>query len=203
MSQDKRAIGDNQHPIQEIIKKKLNIIYLDWHSQIWDWQLGGYRKETLNPLPSMLYTLRCIWKGDYRWMGGTWLDDPKANTQNITRDTKINFLSKCIASWCLCFSPLLSKRGVGWTYKNGCGQGDRSYVRFKWWTLTHYRDHTEWTGDQHQHSWKDKKFLFSKKWKDHDHEYVLHCSHGTWDKLVSEEEFENDLEHRAEEYYGE
>ena len=139
-------IGDNQHPIQEIIKKKLNIIYLDSHSQIWDWRLGGCRSEYFIPFYSWLNTLKCIWEDDYSWNGGTWIDDPESNTQNITKDTKLNFLSKCIASYRLCFKPLLSKYGIGWTYKKGCGQGDRSYVKFKWWTLSIYRSHTQWTG---------------------------------------------------------
>jgi len=199
----KDKYGFEQNPIQKIIKKKLNIIYLGFGASIWDWQLGGYRKETLNPLPSMLYTLKCIWKDNYSWNGGTWLEDPKANTQNITEDTKLNFLSKCIASWRLCFKPLLSKYGVGWSYKNGCGQGDNTHVRFKWWTLTHYRDHTEWTGDTHMHTWKDKKFLFSKKWKDYEHEYEIGDVYGCWEEQVSKEKYETSLEEKAGRFYNE
>ena len=92
------------------IKKKLNILRLDSHSQIWDWQLGGCRSEYYIPFSGWQDTFRCIWKDDYSWNGGTWIDDPESNTQNITEDTKLNFLSKCIESWYLCFKPLLSKR---------------------------------------------------------------------------------------------
>ena len=208
-------IGDNQHPIQEIIKKKLNIIYLDSHSQIWDWRLGGCRSEYFIPFYSWLNTLKCIWEDDYSWNGGTWIDDPESNTQNITKDTKLNFLSKCIASYRLCFKPLLSKYGIGWQYRNGCGQGDYTRCTFKWWTLSIYRSHTQWTGwndGTHKHGWKDKKFLFSKKWKDYDHEYEIGDTYGVVVNKVSEEEFEADLEklescletwNEEEEYYGE
>ena len=197
-------IGDNQHPIQEIIKKKLNIIYLDSHSQIWDWRLGGCRSEYDIPFRAWLYTLKCIWKDEYSWHGGTWINDPESNTQNVTKDTKLNFLSKCIASWRYCFSPLLSKYGIGWQYRNGCGQGDYTRCTFKWWTLSVYRDHTNWDGGgTHMHEWKDKKFLFSKKWKDYDHVYEIGDIYGVVANKVSEEEFDADLERRAEEYYGE
>ena len=187
----KEDIG-HPSPIQEIIKKKLNIIYLDNYSQIWDWQLGGYRTETLNPLPSMLYTLKCIWKDNYSWMGGTWIKDSKSNTQNITKDTKLNFLSKCYASWDEVFRDIFSKYGISWRYSNG--SGSHGYTTFKWWHLTYYRDHNEWYEDRYQHRWKDKKFLFSKKWKDYDHEYEIGDTYGVVVNKVSEEAFETSLE---------
>ena len=179
-----------QNPIQEIIKKKLNIIYLGGNAQLWTWREGA--KKTLNPIPAMLYTLKEIWSDGYVWHGGTWLNDPKENPNNITEDTKLNFLSKCYASWDEVFRDIFSKYRISWRYGNGHGRW--GYTRFKWLTLTYYRDHNEWYDNRYQHSWKDKKFLFSKKWKEYDHEYEIGDTYGVVVNKVSEEAFETSLE---------
>ena len=179
-----------QNPIQEIIKKKLNIIYLGGNAQLWTWREGA--KKTLNPIPAMLYTLKEIWSDGYVWHGGTWLNDPKENPNNITEDTKLNFLSKCYASWDEVFRDIFSKYRISWRYGNGHGRW--GYTRFKWLTLTYYRDHNEWYDNRYQHSWKDKKFLFSKKWKEYDHEYETGDTYGVVVNKVSEEAFETSLE---------
>jgi len=193
MSKEK-SVDWQSKPIAQLIKKKLNIIYLDGHSQIWDWRLGGCRSEYAIPFHAWLTTLKEVWNDGYCWHGGTWINDPKSNTQNITEDTKLNFISKCIASYRLCFKPLLSKYGLGWQYRNGCGQGDYTYCKLKWWTLSIYRSHTNWVGGTHMHKWKDKKFLFSKKWKEYDHEYEIGDTYGVVVNKVSEEAFETSLE---------
>ena len=174
----------------QTIRDFFTIQKLSCNAQLWTWREGA--KKTLNPIPAMLYTLKEIWSDGYVWHGGTWLNDPKENPNNITEDTKLNFLSKCYASWDEVFRDIFSKYRISWRYGNGYGSW--GYTRFKWWNLTYYRDHTEWYDDRYQHSWKDKKFLFAKNWKDYDHKYVLHCSHGTWEKKISEEEFETSLD---------
>ena len=137
--------------IRNYFFKKLNINTLH-HAQLWDWKEGA--KETLNPFPFMLWTLREIWKDGYSWHGGTWINDPELNPDGVTKDMKINFLSKCYCSWIYVFSHLFSKYGFSWRYGNGLGRW--GYTTFKWWTLTYYREHSEWFGGNN-HKWKDKK----------------------------------------------
>ena len=187
------------NPIQEIIKKKLNIISLGSDAQLWTWREGA--KKTLNPMPDMLYTLKQIWSDGYTWHGGTWINDPEYNTQNITEDTKLNFLSKCYASWDEVFRDIFSKHGISWRYSDG--SGSHGYTTFKWWPLTYYRDHNEWYEDRYQHRWKDKKFLFSKRWKDYDNEYFKHCSYGTWKEELDYSSFYSQLDKSQEEEFDE
>jgi len=179
--------------IRNYFFKKLNINTLH-HAQLWDWKEGA--KETLNPFPFMLWTLREIWKDGYSWHGGTWINDPELNPDGVTKDMKINFLSKCYCSWIYVFSHLFSKYGFSWRYGNGLGRW--GYTTFKWWTLTYYREHTEWFGGNN-HKWKDKKFLFSKNWKDYEHEYEIGDNLGCWEEKVSEEEFYAHLERTSDE----
>ena len=182
--------------IRNYLFKKLNIHNLN-RAQYWDWREGA--KETLNPIPAIRFTLQDIWKDRYTWIGGTWIDDPEMNPDGITKDMKLNFLSKCYCSWIYVFKPLLRLDGFNWRYGNGLGSF--GWTSFKWWTLTHYRDHTYWQCDKFEHNWKDKKFLFSKNWKDYDHQYIIHGQYigggdpwGIAEEEVSEEKFNAELE---------
>jgi hypothetical protein len=175
--------------IRNYLIKKLNIHNLH-QAQLWDWREGA--KETLNPIPAMIFTLKNIWRDEYCWIGGTWINDAEMNPSGITKDMKLNFLSKCHCSWIYVFSSIFSKYGFSWRYGDGLGR--YGYTTFKWWLLTYYRTHTYWLHDKFEEKWKEKKFLFSNNWKKYEQEYFIHCSHGTWEKEVSEEKFQAELE---------
>jgi len=180
---------------RELITTKLNIYNVTNYAQLWDWQEGA--KDTLNPVPAMLVTLKDIWNDKYHFHGGSWWQTD--NPFNITRDTKINFLNKIYNSWTHVFKPLLSSRGIYWRQSNGCNSYGSTF--FKLWSLTHYRSHTHWDIlNTHKHEWESKKSIFSKNWTTYNHVYNIGDSYGVEDENVSLEKYEDSLELVEEEY---
>ena len=168
---------------RELITTKLNIYNVTTYAQLWDWQVGA--KNTLNPVPAMLHTLKDIWNDKYHFHGGSWLQTD--NPFNITRDTKINFLNKIYNSYLHVLKPLTSKYGIYWRQSNG--HGSYGSTIFKVWTLTYYREHTNFEGSNHR-EWKSKKFLFSKYWTNYDYKFFTDDIYGCSEKEVSEKEYE-------------
>jgi hypothetical protein len=171
------------HKLRELITTKLNIYNVARFAQLWNWQEGA--KNTLNPVPAMLVTLKDIWNNKYHFHGGSWLQTD--NPFNITRDTKINFLNKIYNSYLHVLKPLTSKYGIYWRQSNGMGSFGSTH--FKIWTLTYYRSHTEFDGSNHR-EWKSEKHLFSKHWIEYDFKYFTDDFYGCSEQEVSQEEYE-------------
>ena len=180
---------ENHNPIQEILSVKLNIYNVTRFAQLWDWQEGA--KDTLNPVPAMLSTLKDIWNDEYTFHGGSWLQTD--NPFNITRDTKINFLNKIYNSYLHVLKPLTSKYGIYWRQSDG--HGSYGHTTFKVWTLTHYKTHTDWDIlNTHKHEWESKKSIFSKHWSTFNHTYNIGDMYGCEDEYVSEEKYQDSIE---------
>ena len=156
----------------------------------WDWKEGA--KETLNPFPAILETLNDIW-----WSGYYISKNIGVVNNEVQHTNKITLWDKLLLTYTSVIRPVLFN--FEWRYGD---RGSYGYTKFNWWNLTYYRDHTEFFDDRYQHSWKDKKFLFAKNWKDYDHRYWKHCSHGTWKSEVSEDIYENELKQLAEGIYN-
>ncbi len=93
------------------------------------------------------------------------------------------------------FRTLVSKIGsyfnISSAWKYHCRGGHNySYNKFNWLALIHYKKVTEWYGDTYRHSWRETKSIFSRKWIKYEHEYFVYCSHGTWNRPMTEEAFE-------------
>jgi len=177
------------HKLRELITNKLKIYNVARFAQLWNWQEGA--KNTLNPVPAMLHTLKDIWNDKYHFHSGSWLQTD--NPFNITRDTKINFLNKIYNSYLHVLKPLTSKYGIYWRQSDG--HGSYGSTIFKVWTLTYYRTHTEWDIlNTHKHEWESKKSIFSKHWTIFNHVYNIGDSYGCYDKDVSYNEYEKSLE---------
>ena len=146
---------------RELILNKLKLKDLSKKNSLWDWQEGA--KDTLNPIPAMIWTLKDICR----------------------RET--NILNIIYNSWLHIFRHLFSKHGIYWRQSNGCGSFGSTH--FKIWTLTYHKEHTVFEGT-HSQSWKSKKFLFSKHWLNYDYEYVLDDFYGCSTRRVSQKEYE-------------
>ena len=195
---------ENHNPIQQLINK-LKIYNVTNHAQLWQWQEGA--KDTLNPVPAMLHTLKDIWNDKYTFFGGNWWKTD--NPLNITRDTKINFLNKIYNSYLHVLKPLTSKYGIYWRQSDG--HGSYGSTIFKVWTLTYYRTHTDWDIlNTHKHEWESKKSIFSKHWTTFNHVYNIGDSYGCEDEDVSIDKYHDSLdeqqrlqdEYECEEDYG-
>ena len=129
------------------LSQKIGNYFKDNYINHWDWKEGA--KETLNPFPAILATLNDIWWSGYYIQKDTGIvNNVYQKTKHITLWDKIRLTYKSV------IYPVLFN--FSWRYGNGHGRW--GYTRFKWLTLTYYRDHTHFTGDRYQHSWKDKKF---------------------------------------------
>ena len=167
--------------------QKIRNYFEDHYISHWDWKEGA--KETLNPFPAILATLNDIWwSGYYISKDIGVVNNRVQHTKHITLWDKIRLTYKSV------IYPVLFN--FQWRYGNGLGS--YGWTRFNWWNLTYYRNHTYWEGSNFQHSWKDKKFLFAKNWKDYDNEYVKHCSYGTWEEELDYSSFYSQLDKSQE-----
>jgi len=171
--------------------QKIRNYFKDHYISFWDWKEGA--KETLNPFPAILYTLNDIWVSNY------YVSKDIGVVNNVYQKTKkITLWDKLLLTYKEVIKPVL----FNFTWRYGNGLRSYGFTTFNWWCLTYYRDHTHWTDNRYQHSWKSKKFLFAKYWQDYDHKYILHCPHGTWEKQISQEKFNADLDRMAEEVWS-
>jgi len=76
-------------------------------------------------------------------------------------------------------------------FNNGFKTG---YIKTNWLTLTNYRKCNDWYGDTYQHTWREYKSIFSRKWVEYEHEYFLYSAVGLWRKPMSEQQFDIALE---------
>ena len=157
----------------------------------WDWREGA--KETLNPFPAILHTLDDIWISN-----DSVRKDIGIVNNRLQTTKKITLWDKLQLTFNVVIRPVLFN--FYWRYGNGLG--DYGHTKFKWLTLSYYRDHTCWAGDRFQHSWKSKKSLFSKYWKNYDHRYWKHCSHGTWERELNEDIYYSELDQLREGVYN-
>ena len=177
-----------KHTLREVsgfrtLNQKIGNYFKDHHINYWDWKEGA--KETLNPFPAILATLNDIWWSGYYISKDTGevVDNVMIHTKHITLWDKIRLTYKSV------IYPVLFN--FSWRY--GSGLGRYGWTRFRWSTLTYQRDHSEWFGGN-SHTWKDKKFLFSKNWKDYDHQYEIGDNLGCWEQKVSEAQFYTHLD---------
>jgi len=184
------TLGQKAH---ELITTKLKIYNVEKYAQLWQWREGA--KNTLNPIPAMIQTLKDIWNDKYHWCGGSWRQSD--NPFNITDDTKISFLNKIYNSWVHVFRPLwcsvFFNSNICWRQSDG--RGNHGHTTFKLWALTHYRSHTEWDRlNTHRHSWDSKKSIFSKHWTTSNHIYNIGDSYGCEDENVSYNAYNKSLD---------
>ena len=171
------------HKLRELITTKLKIFPISYHAYFYDWEEGA--KDTLNPIPHMLHTLKDIWTKKLLWNGGSWRQTDNPN--NITDETELGFFNKIYNSWKYVFKRLLNSDGIYWRQSNGLGSFGSTH--FKIWTLTYYRSHTEFDGSNHR-EWKSEKHLFSKHWTCYDFKYFTDDIYGCSTQEVSQEEYE-------------
>jgi len=165
--------------------QKIRNYFKDYYISHWDWKEGA--KKTLNPFPAIYETIRDIWwSGYYISKDIGVVNNQMQHTKHITLWDKIRLTYKSV------IYPVLFN--FSWRYDSGLGR--YGWTRFRWSTLTYQRDHSEWFGGN-SHTWKDKKFLFSKNWKDYDHQYEIGDNLGCWEQKVSEAQFYTHLDRKG------